>query len=87
MPSLELVENKQEVCKILTKTYKSNIMTREKNSKTWKKALNNTQKILKIWNKKLINIPMIQVNFTYILKIGDIKSKKKLVLQPFQKYR
>ena len=30
MPSLELVENKQEVCKILTKTYKSNIMARDK---------------------------------------------------------
>ena len=32
--------------------------------------------MIKIWIKKLINIPLIQVNFVYILKISAIKSIK-----------
>ena len=47
MQSLELVENKQETCKILTKTYKSNIMARDKKTTKREKIINsknNTQK-------------------------------------------
>ena len=47
MQSLELVENKQETCKILTKTYKSNIMARDKKTAKREKIINsknNTQK-------------------------------------------
>ena len=32
--------------------------------------------MIKIWIKKLINIPIIQVSFMYILKIGAAKSIK-----------
>ena len=32
---LQLLKNKQETCKILTKTHQSNIMTRQKNNKMW----------------------------------------------------
>ena len=47
MQWLELVENKQETCKILTKTYKSNIMARDKKTTKREKIINsknNTQK-------------------------------------------
>ena len=47
MQSLELVENKQETCKILTKTYKSSIMARDKKTTKREKIINsknNTQK-------------------------------------------
>ena len=47
MQWLELVESKQETCKILTKTYKNNIMARDKKTTKREKIINsknNTQK-------------------------------------------
>ena len=38
--SLELVKNKQETCKILTKIHKSNIMVREKKTTNHEKIIN-----------------------------------------------
>ena len=51
---LQLVKNKQETCKILTETHKSNIITREKKER--EKIINsknNTEKNGKNMNEKI----------------------------------